>query len=259
MSKQYKTSAKLKNTAKDKLTGAYPKAILITFLSGLIPFCASLVISMIASMTSSAAYVMAGQFSVVMGLQVVFFLISTAASIVIGVLQLGLSLFFLNLACGQPCTVSNLFYGFRTQSNKALGVSAAMVLLDTVCLTPYQMLLDHFQNTWELSWLGFSLLALGIGLVIYVPLSLGLSQAFYLMLDFPERSAKEALKLSLQIMRGHKGRLFYVQISFLPLMFLCLLSFGIGYLWLVPYMNMTSAVFFLDLMNPAPQKQDTSS
>ena len=94
MSKQYKTSAKLKNTAKDKLTGAYPKAILITFLSGLIPFCASLVISMIASMTSSAAYAMTGQFSVVMGLQVVFFLISTAASIVIGVLQLGLSLFF---------------------------------------------------------------------------------------------------------------------------------------------------------------------
>ena len=79
------------------------------------------------------------------------------------------------------------------------------------------------------------------------------------MLDFPERSAKEALKLSLQIMRGHKGRLFYVQISFLPLMFLCLLSFGIGYLWLVPYMNMTSAVFFLDLMNPAQQKQDSSN
>lgn len=36
--------------------------------------------------------------------------------------------------------------------------------------------------------------------------------------------------------------------SFLPLGFLCLLSFGIGTLWLVPYMNMTQTLYFLDLM-----------
>ena len=49
-------------------------------------------------------------------------------------------------------------------------------------------------------------------------------------------------------MKGHKWELFFLQMSFLPLGFLCLLSFGIGNLWLVPYMNMTQTLYFLDLM-----------
>ena len=48
--------------------------------------------------------------------------------------------------------------------------------------------------------------------------------------------------------RLHKWELFCLQMSFLPLGFLCLLSFGIGTLWLVPYMNMTQTLYFLDLM-----------
>ena len=82
-----------------------------------------------------------------------------------------------------------------------------------------------------------------IGMCIYIPLSLGLSQAYYLLLDFPQYSAMELMKLSFRIMKGHKWEL-----SFLPLGFLCLLSFGIGTLWLVPYMNMTQTLYFLDLM-----------
>ena len=49
-------------------------------------------------------------------------------------------------------------------------------------------------------------------------------------------------------MKGHKWELFCLQMSFLPLGFLCLLSFGIGNLWLVPYLNMTQTLYFLDLM-----------
>ena len=58
----------------------------------------------------------------------------------------------------------------------------------------------------------------------------------------------ELMKLSFRIMKGHKWELFCLQMSFLPLGFLCLLSFGIGTLWLVPYMNMTQTLYFLDLM-----------
>ncbi len=52
------------------------------------------------------------------------------------------------------------------------------------------------------------------------------------------------------MMKGHKRRLFRLELSFLPLMLLCVLSFGIGFLWLNPYMQMTYTCFFLDLMNP---------
>ena len=71
-------------------------------------------------------------------------------------------------------------------------------------------------------------------------------QAYYLLLDFPQYNAMELMKLSFRIMKGHKWELFCLQMSFLPLGFLCLLSFGIGSLWLVPYMNMTQTLYFLD-------------
>jgi len=58
-------------------------------------------------------------------------------------------------------------------------------------------------------------------------------------------------------MKGHKWRLFKLKLSFLPLQFICLLSFGIGNLWLNPYMRMTYTEFFLDLLNP--EKQNSSN
>ena len=51
-------------------------------------------------------------------------------------------------------------------------------------------------------------------------------------------------------MKGQRMRLFLLELGFLPLMLLCILSFGIGFLWLQPYMQMTHTCFFLDLMNP---------
>ena len=51
-------------------------------------------------------------------------------------------------------------------------------------------------------------------------------------------------------MKGHKGRLFYIGLSFIPLKLLAILSLGIGFLWVYPYQYMTQTLFFLDLMNP---------
>ena len=48
-------------------------------------------------------------------------------------------------------------------------------------------------------------------------------------------------------MKGHKGRLFYIELSFLPLLLLGAVSL-IGLLWVIPYMQMTYAVFYFDIM-----------
>ena len=70
------------------------------------------------------------------------------------------------------------------------------------------------------------------------------------MFDFPQKSGKEILILCWRLMKGKKLRLLYLEFSFLPLLLLSILSFGIGLLWLQPYMQMTYTFFFLDLMNP---------
>ena len=74
------------------------------------------------------------------------------------------------------------------------------------------------------------------------------SQIYYLMFDFPEYSESQLFKMSMQLIKGHKARLFYIELSFLPLMILCVMSCGIGFLWLLPYMEATYANFYLDLI-----------
>lgn len=249
MSKQYKTRSQLKNAAKDSLMGHYGSAVLITFLSALIPSVVSFFLSQISAMTGLAVPGLSVQANNIL-ISVIFFLISLTCSAVLGVMQLGISLFFLNLACGQTASVKNLFYGFREPSNEALAVSAVLVLLDTLCMAPYQEFARLYLTTLDDKWITYTFAAAAIGMVIYVPLSLGLSMAFFLMLDFPDKGSKEILKLSMRVMKGHKFRLFVLELSFLPLILLCFLSFGIGLLWLMPYMNMTMAMFFLDLMKP---------
>ena len=84
--------------------------------------------------------------------------------------------------------------------------------------------------------------------VVSVMLGLLYEQAFFLLHDFPQYTAKELLQKSRRLMVHHKGRLFYLYVSFLPLMLLGLLSCGLALLWVIPYMAATEAEFFLDLI-----------
>lgn len=50
--------------------------------------------------------------------------------------------------------------------------------------------------------------------------------------------------MSEKMMAGNKWRLFCLQFSFIGWQILCILSLGIGFLWLTPYMNAATAAFY---------------
>lgn len=248
--KQYKKNYELKNKAKDRLEGKYGGAMRILLLSAVISWVVRLAINNIAGNTMSSVYARTNSQSAATAVSFVFDGLLLFASILLGVMNAGITLYFLNLACGQPLSIRDLFYGFRTDSKKILIVSAAMAICQTVCLWPGQYLLQQYLSSKGLTWLFYALAAAVVGLCVYVPVSLGIAMSFYLIFDFPQNSGKETLQLCWRIMKGQRGRLFYLELSFLPLMLLCVLSFGVGFLWLEPYMQMTYTYFFLDLMNP---------
>lgn len=251
--KQYKKNYELKNAARDRLEGKYKGAISIMFLSFVISWFARLVVNSVANSTMRSVYAMSGSVSAARAVTIVFDVVLLAANILLGVMNAGIALYFLNIACGQQPFTRDLFYGFKNDSKKALVVSAAVTLCNTVCLGPGQYLSQNLLNTRDAKWMLPALLATAVGLCVYVPISLGLAMSFFLMLDFPEKSGKETLKLCWRLMKGNRKRLFLLELSFLPLMLLCLLSFGIGFLWLEPFMQMTYTYFFLDfLYGPIP-------
>ena len=86
-------------------------------------------------------------------------------------------------------------------------------------------------------------------LLLIIP---GIMKAFsyaltpYILLDEPELTARQAITRSCEIMEGRRWKLFCLYLSFIGWGILSLLTFGIGFLWLVPYMNASVAAFYED-------------
>ena len=62
--------------------------------------------------------------------------------------------------------------------------------------------------------------------------------------DFPELSVNQAINLSQKMMKGHKFDYFWLGLSFIGWILLGLLTLGIGYIWLIPYMYTSYAAFY---------------
>lgn len=67
----------------------------------------------------------------------------------------------------------------------------------------------------------------------------------YVLRDEPDLSVWQTLKKSEAIMKGYKGKLFLMYLSFVGWFILGAFTFGILYIWLTPYV-MTSTVKFYD-------------
>lgn len=66
----------------------------------------------------------------------------------------------------------------------------------------------------------------------------------YILNDHPEMSATEAITESRKMMNGHKMEYFVLQLSFLGWIILSSFTWGILLLYVMPYMQATSAAFY---------------
>jgi uncharacterized membrane protein len=76
----------------------------------------------------------------------------------------------------------------------------------------------------------------------------------FIIADEPDIDFMAAIKKSQELMRGHKFRLFKLQLSFIGWFLLGALAFGIGLFFVYPYYQLAHANFYLDIR---PKKQKT--
>ena len=78
------------------------------------------------------------------------------------------------------------------------------------------------------------------------------SMTQYILADCPEVRAKDALKLSMRMMNGHKWEFFVLLLSFIGWGLLTILTFGILEVFYVgPYRNSSFAVYYLEIKREA--------
>lgn len=73
------------------------------------------------------------------------------------------------------------------------------------------------------------------------------SQWQFIIVDNPTLTAGEVLKLSKQMMKGHRFEFFVLQLSFIGWLILSVFTLYIGLLWLAPYYYVSTAVYYEQL------------
>jgi len=69
----------------------------------------------------------------------------------------------------------------------------------------------------------------------------------YILAEYPEMTAGEAIARSKEMMAGNRWRLFCLQFSFIGWSILCAFTCGIGNLWLNPYRQAAEAAFYREI------------
>ncbi len=97
-----------------------------------------------------------------------------------------------------------------------------------------------------------TVLLMGIYVVLWTLLFIipGIVKAYsyamtnYILKDEPQLRFNSAIEKSMEMMRGYKMKLFLMDLSFIGWGLLCLLTLGIGFLFLVPYIQSSHAAFY---------------
>ncbi|MBN1464060.1 MAG: DUF975 family protein [Paludibacteraceae bacterium] len=137
-----------------------------------------------------------------------------------GPLSLGITIFSLHISRNQEARLEQIFEGFKEYTR--------------TLITYLLVLLYVFVRL---------LLLIVPGIIA----GISYSMTFYILADDKTIEPKDAILKSKEMMEGYKLKFFYLGLRFLVWGLLCILTLGVGFLWLFPWINTTIAKFYDDI------------
>lgn len=213
--------AELKKNAKASLKGNYGQAILLMFLAVAIPISVALIGCLAMGLDFSANGFNIEKFGTSWILLGLIISVATAA------IALGEVNFYLKISRNKEASVGDLF-------------SKVNLFLPYICVSIIT---------------GF---VIGLGTILLVVpgiiAALNYALVSYILVDNPELGVMGSIKKSKEMMKGHRLQLVVLILSFYGWAILGVLTLGILYLWLIPYMNVTMANFYNTLRGPVEEE-----
>lgn len=182
--------------------------------------------------------------------------ISVGLNLIIGgPLAFGLASALLNIVRIQSVKFENLFDGFKSFGSTFLLNLLIEIFVFLWSLIPiaagiiiFVAFLPQAKSPEDLG--AAVLLLIPLIIVLFIPAiiaQLRYSMAFYVLYDNPEISPMDAINKSKEMMKGCKGKLFLLYLSFIGWALLSLLTLGIGMLWVASYLKTSEANFYENL------------
>jgi uncharacterized membrane protein len=199
---------------------------------------------------------------------VVIFVLSLAFQLFVSSpVKVGYQRFFLEVLDGNEdeIRVGTLFRFFKESYGKTIGLNIVHTLLMELTLLPMFVCMiiggvlltanipDLMAGSIDavfigvLPFIGLTLLGVLLSLFISIPVSYAYSMAHMIMADYPTVGAIEALRLSRQMMKGNKFRLFCLDLSFIWWYFLGICACGLGIYIVTPYHYTARAAFYQEI------------
>lgn len=137
-----------------------------------------------------------------------------------GPFTLGLVIFSLSISRDEEASVEQLFEGFNH-----LGTAIGAYILTSV------------------------IIVIGIFLLIIpgIIAALSVSMTFFIIADDDSIGVLDAIKKSNEMMINYRWKLFCLYFRFFGWAVVCILTFGIGFLWLIPYIQISVSKFYEDI------------
>ena len=251
------TRAELKANAKEVLRRSYWESVVAVLVCGAI----SIGVSLVSSIVPLGA--LFGMLFLMMPLTV------------------GLNFFFMQNQIA-PSRMQNIFYAFKSGGYMKIvgsmawmylflmlwsmigGIGFIILIIKGITSILPNFLTDSLAPGWpfiggslpviDVSWVP-ALIVSGViylaGMIIAYIKSLSYSMTAYILTDNPFIGYERALKLSMAMTNGQKWEIFVLYLSVIGWGLLALLTLGIGFLFLAPYVASTSAALYVKLRDNA--------
>lgn len=150
-------------------------------------------------------------------------------------------------------TQTRIFHFFRQQPDRYILAGLFLLVLTILCMIPMIGIFFLPEDFALAPFILLSILAGIVSLFLFVLVQLQFSLLYFVLLEDGSLSVGRAIRISAGMMKGHRMRLFRIFISFAGFDLLSVISFGLGFLWVVPYQIQVMANFYLDIIGEVPE------
>lgn len=148
----------------------------------------------------------------------------------------------------EPVPVAEMWYGFKGRADEIIITFFLYFIRFLLYSVPFIAMLACCLLTESPVLFGvLAVISFIFMIVMWIRIELDYALIFFLIIDYPKETPSQLLKHSRKLMQGNKGRLLYLQLSFIGMYLLALFSFGLAMFWVYPYTRMTFTEFYMDV------------
>ena len=197
------TCKELKRIARENLTHHYGIPMGALLVAGIIPLAIELPFSMVQGEHPTLAQ------------NIIFYIAEFLIALISYTLSAGVLYLHLNIARHKQYSLGMVFFPFRNRPDRFIlaGLIELLIMLTGLIPVFAGIAIINYMDS-PTGWLLFGILAL-VSFIIEILLALNLVLMVFFVIDHPDMRLWDCLRNSIHTMKGHKGKLLYIYLSFI--------------------------------------------